>query len=266
MSSDALVPNQLWQELLQHDLPGWEVRCYQRHRSTMEAARELLAEHPELQSGVVLTAQQSDGRGRQGRTWLAAERGLYVTFLLTTEREARHLMGLSLVVGCVLHDVLTQLGCQVQLKWPNDVLARDGSKLSGTLIELLTTPRGSCALIGVGVNISGAPARVPGSVSMQDLCGKTFAQTDLAVWLAKPLLEAWQCFCEQGFARFQGAWEEKAFGVGEPIVLDSGASKIHGTLRGVDARGCLRVATSSGEETFAAGDVRIVREGNVAST
>ncbi|MDR8263241.1 biotin--[acetyl-CoA-carboxylase] ligase, partial [Acinetobacter baumannii] len=63
-------------------------------------------------------------------------------------------IGLSLVIGIVIAEVLQQLGAeQVRVKWPNDIYLQD-RKLSGILVEL-TGKTGDAAQIvsGAGINL-----------------------------------------------------------------------------------------------------------------
>src|SRR6185503_7282102 len=48
-------------------------------------------------------------------------------------------------------------GVQVSLKWPNDLLARDGRKLAGILAE----SAGTAVVVGVGLNVSTTTGELP---------------------------------------------------------------------------------------------------------
>ena len=90
-----------------------------------------------LHGRVCIAEYQSDGRGRQGRPWIAAgyqnltlSSGLEDRTKLTTELSA-----VSLVAGLAVCDCLEDIGLGgVCLKWPNDVMSPVG-KLAGILVE-----------------------------------------------------------------------------------------------------------------------------------
>jgi len=79
---------------------------------------------------------------------------------------------LALAIGLAAHETLHALGVAVDLKWPNDVLAR-GKKLGGILIEMASElSRVSFAVIGVGINVNLAQADLPAEIRGPRLLGE----------------------------------------------------------------------------------------------
>jgi BirA family biotin operon repressor/biotin-[acetyl-CoA-carboxylase] ligase len=111
--------------------------------STSARARELAgagAPHGTL----VTAAEQSAGRGRQGRTWSApAGRALLCSVVI---RDPPAL--LPLAAGVAVADVV---GPSARLKWPNDVLV-EGRKVAGILVE--GRPQERWAVVGIGLNVA----------------------------------------------------------------------------------------------------------------
>jgi BirA family transcriptional regulator, biotin operon repressor / biotin---[acetyl-CoA-carboxylase] ligase len=119
-------------------------RLHLRHvDSTNVRARELAgrgAPHGTL----VTAAEQSAGRGRQGRTWTApANRALLCSVVL---RDPPRM--LPLAAGVAVAEVV---GAEARLKWPNDVHV-GGRKVAGILVE--GRPQERWAVLGVGVNVA----------------------------------------------------------------------------------------------------------------
>lgn len=111
--------------------------------STNERARELAlraAPHGTL----VTAAQQTAGRGRQGRSWVAPQ-GLALLCSLVL-RDAPRL--LPLAAGVAVADVV---GPEARVKWPNDVLLK-GRKVAGILVE--GRPQEGWAVLGIGLNVA----------------------------------------------------------------------------------------------------------------
>ena len=97
---------------------------------------------------------QAAGRGRRGRSWVAAVGGsLTFSLLWRFERGAGHLAGLSLAVGTAVAHALADAGVGgAKVKWPNDVVV-DFRKIAGILVETSGEMQGpSLAVIGIGVN------------------------------------------------------------------------------------------------------------------
>ncbi len=116
---------------------------YRLTDSTNARARELAAAGAP-HGTVVTAAEQSAGRGRQGRTWVApAGRALLCSVLL---RDPPRL--LPLAAGVAVAEVV---GEQASVKWPNDVLL-GGRKVAGILVEW--RPQQSWAVVGIGLNVA----------------------------------------------------------------------------------------------------------------
>jgi BirA family biotin operon repressor/biotin-[acetyl-CoA-carboxylase] ligase len=114
--------------------------------STNERARALAAAGAP-HGTLVTAAQQSAGRGRQGRTWSApAGRALLCSLII---RDPAPL--LSLAAGVAVAEVAESAGADALIKWPNDVLVA-GRKVAGILVE--GRPQEAWAVLGIGLNVA----------------------------------------------------------------------------------------------------------------
>ena len=114
-------------------------------------------------SGTVLVAnEQTAGRGRRGRSWIASPGDSLTFSLLWRFAPGTAPAGLSLAVGLAVARALQKVGAgDTALKWPNDIL-RNRRKLGGILVELLPgAPH--AAVIGIGINLH-LPADLPADV------------------------------------------------------------------------------------------------------
>ncbi|WP_117090303.1 biotin--[acetyl-CoA-carboxylase] ligase, partial [Klebsiella pneumoniae] len=100
------------------------------------------------------------GRGRRGRKWFSPfGANLYLSMFWRLEQGPAAAIGLSLVIGIVMAEVLRKLGAdKVRVKWPNDLYLQD-RKLAGILVEL-TGKTGDAAQIVIGAGINMAMRRV----------------------------------------------------------------------------------------------------------
>lgn len=177
--------------------------------STNIVLRELVAERGSevLHGTLVTTAQQTAGRGRQGRGWeTPPDTALASSLLLRVDGDFdENSLGMSwipLLAGSAITRALQPLfsgedreeSMRVGVKWPNDVHVRDeedamagrpGAKLCGILCEVL--PSGE-VVVGFGINLLLQDWQLPteraGSVLA---CG---GDTGGAETLADPLGEA----------------------------------------------------------------------------
>ena len=118
--------------------------------STNARAREL-AGRGAPHGTVVTAAEQSAGRGRQGRTWTAPPgRALLCSVII---RDPPRLLPLATGVA-----VAETVGPESRLKWPNDVLL-EGRKVAGILVEARLQER--WAVLGIGLNVAVRDADFP---------------------------------------------------------------------------------------------------------
>lgn len=111
---------------------------------------------------VVLTDNQTAGRGRLDRVWEAkAGQSLAVSVLFRPSGFGIESFGwLPLAAGLAMRNAVASLihDANVSVKWPNDVLV-NGEKISGILAEV--TPDGSAVVIGAGLNLSQSKQELP---------------------------------------------------------------------------------------------------------
>jgi BirA family biotin operon repressor/biotin-[acetyl-CoA-carboxylase] ligase len=111
---------------------------------------------------VVLTDNQTAGRGRLDRVWEAkAGRSLAVSVLFRPSGFGIENFGwLPLAAGLAMQNAVASLihDADVKLKWPNDVLV-NGEKISGILAEVL--PDGKGVVIGAGLNLGQTKSELP---------------------------------------------------------------------------------------------------------
>jgi BirA family transcriptional regulator, biotin operon repressor / biotin---[acetyl-CoA-carboxylase] ligase len=120
---------------------------------------DLLARAREAEGLVLVAEEQSAGRGRMGRTWVAPPHAaLTFSILLHPSWVPVGKLGwLSLLAGVsVATAVRGVAGVNAFVKWPNDVLAGE-RKLAGILAEA----SGDTVVIGIGLNVSTTPDELP---------------------------------------------------------------------------------------------------------
>jgi BirA family biotin operon repressor/biotin-[acetyl-CoA-carboxylase] ligase len=220
--------------------------------------------------GVVLAAEeQTAGRGRMGRTWVAPPRAaLTFSMLLRPTPPPARRGWLPLLAGLAVAEAVTAVtGVPAALKWPNDVLAGH-AKLCGILAESAD----GAVVVGVGLNVSTGPAELPapgpGALPATSLraAGATALDREpllLAILAAvERWYRAWQhAHGDPESSGLRAAYTERSATVGRLVRAElPGGKTLSGPATGVDPDGRLLVRVSSGAEVaVAAGDVVHVR-------
>ena len=213
---------------------------------------------------VIVADRQSAGRGRRGRTWLSEpESSLTFSLLWRFSGPLARLSGLSLAVGVALARALEGLGAQgVCLKWPNDVLLRDGegyAKLAGILVELSAEARGTQAVIGIGLNLAPPDGDLPQPAA--GLSQSCHAVPERHVILAAILLElagVLETVAVDGFPGLKSDWQQRHAWQDQPVqILGEATAPLVGRCLGADGDGALLLETAAGIERIFSGDVSL---------
>lgn len=225
----------------------------------------LVARQPQASDFHVCIAEhQTQGRGRRGRQWVSPfGASLYLSVRRRFESGVSALDGLSLAVGVVLAQALQQVGyADVQLKWPNDLLAR-GAKLGGILIEISGDATGAVdVIVGVGINVRMPAANAAGiDQPWTDLRSVSPAvATDrnrLAALFIDALLDLLANYERNGFRGYRDAWARFDACAGRNVTLRFGQTMETGIAAGVDAQGALLLETRAGVRAFSGGEISL---------
>ena len=128
------------------------------HYAELCASTQRLLSADNDEGAVAVTEEQSEGRGRLGRSWEAPPRtSVLVSVTLRPPVAAARLPELSLVAGGAVAEAIAEVtGIEPTIKFPNDVLV-GGRKVAGVLAE---SSEGRVVL-GIGVNVSQTKGELP---------------------------------------------------------------------------------------------------------
>lgn len=202
------------------------------------------------------------GRGRRGRKWFSPfGANLYLSMFWRLEQGPAAAIGLSLVIGIVIAEVLHDLGAdKVRVKWPNDLYLND-RKLAGILVEM-TGKTGDAAQIVIGAGLNMIMRNVQtdvvnqGWIALQE-AGVTIDRNTLAVRLIKELREALTLFEQEGLSPFLGRWEKLDNFIHRPVKLIIGDKEIFGTSRGINAQGALLLEQEGIVKPWVGGEISL---------
>jgi BirA family transcriptional regulator, biotin operon repressor / biotin---[acetyl-CoA-carboxylase] ligase len=231
--------------------------------STNDRALQLAKEQPASARLLVLTDNQTVGRGRGSNRWWAAKGALTFSVLLTAEAislPSRQWPQLALIAGlavCEAIEDLLKASSPVRLKWPNDVYL-DGRKVSGILVE---TADGQSArlVIGIGINVNNAahdaPSELRGkAIALCEAAKREISRVDVLVGVLQRLSSRLDWIgSREGVLREQ--WQERCLLAGRTVQIEMGARQLVGKCLGIDDDGALLLDTDRGCERCLAGVV-----------
>jgi BirA family transcriptional regulator, biotin operon repressor / biotin---[acetyl-CoA-carboxylase] ligase len=220
--------------------------------STMDEARAR-ARDGASHLTTVWAETQTAGRGRQGRSWQGqAGYGLYFTVITHINLEPERYGLLPLLVGAVLCSSVRDLtGVQASLKWPNDLLAPDGRKLAGILVE--RDAKSSSFLIGVGLNVRVQPFDLP-AANLEEFCEPVERVALLLELLTRLSDEVFEVRPERTLA----LWKAQQHMLGQPVkIAYMDGSGFIGTALEITRTGTLHVETEGGIREVSSGEVSL---------
>ncbi|WFQ78811.1 bifunctional biotin--[acetyl-CoA-carboxylase] ligase/biotin operon repressor BirA [Xenorhabdus sp. SF857] len=252
--------NLLDKEVIENYLPNDHIEVIPVIDSTNQYILENLAE---LDSGDACVAEyQYAGRGRRGRKWVSAfGRNLYLSMYWRLEQGPAAAIGLSLVVGIILAEVLNRQGAErIKVKWPND-LYLDDKKLAGILVEL-TGKTGDAAhvVIGIGMNISMSSDQqrsINQNWTNLQQSGTIIERNKLVSEIIIELKKSLMQFENEGLTSFISRWFELDNFINRSVKLIIGDREVHGIARGIDQQGALLLDINSVVTPYIGGEISL---------
>jgi len=197
--------------------------------------------------GLWLRADAQDGgRGRLGRIWESPKGNLFASVIVRLRDTDPAPAGLAFVTAVAAYDAVRQVAPQVDvfLKWPNDILAHDGSKICGMLLERAS----DAVVVGIGLNLVWHPQNLDRKVSDLRTLGATppDAQAALEI-MAETFARHLSIWRQSGMDSIVRYWEAQAHPRGTALSakLPDG-EQVDGLYTGLDADGALQLRLADG--------------------
>jgi BirA family biotin operon repressor/biotin-[acetyl-CoA-carboxylase] ligase len=243
--------------------------------STNDVAKDLAArEAPE--GMVVLADEQTAGRGRLGRRWLAPPGTcLLCSILFRPDLPPSQAQRLTMLCSLAAANAVEQVsGLRVTIKWPNDLIvrsripnpeSRNWRKLAGVLTETgVMGERLDFIVVGIGVNVNVEPEVLPNlAPNATSILAEVMRPVDRLALLAT-LLGGVERRYEALYAGESPhrEWAARLATLGQPVRVTTSEGALIGVAESVDGDGALLLRTPDGElRRLLAGDVTLSRSG-----
>lgn len=230
---------------------------------------------------LLVTEEQTAGRGRLGRPWQSQETEqapsqgpMSLMMSLGLPIRPKEWSGLSLAVGVSVADSIQpempgsgSAVPRVGLKWPNDLWLSGDRKFGGILVEtasfvapqsmFATEPDNALRYVVVGIGLNVLP-RPGDGMTTQPACltdiDARWTAPEALLAIVPPLIKTLQTFARTGFAPFKARFDQRDLLRGRMVNLSNGES---GEARGVSDDGTLLVETAAGVQAITSADISV---------
>jgi len=200
---------------------------------------------------IVITNEQTAGRGQRGNTWLSepgANLTLSVVYLpknLPVNKNFYLNIISSLAVSDTINHFLPKKA--ISVKWPNDVYCNK-KKISGILIETSINQQCiSSVVIGIGINVNEQISQIPTAGSMLQETGHSFDLNEVFQILIENIERYYLLLINESYEELFVKYSEKMFLRHEKHLFRDSTGEFNGTITGITENGQLTIQKDSGK-------------------
>jgi BirA family transcriptional regulator, biotin operon repressor / biotin---[acetyl-CoA-carboxylase] ligase len=229
--------------------------------STNTKALELCQQPNTPEGTLVITNQQTSGRGQRGNTW-ESRPGMNLTFSVILKPVfllVKDQFLLNVITSLAVHDYLSET-CKapIHIKWPNDILVNE-FKICGILIEnQLMGDRFTNVVVGIGFNVNQREFSLGSATSLALVTNRTHDLQEVLEGLLSNL-EARYVQLRQGHAHIlKTDYLKHLYRINEVHTFSADHHQFEGEIVGVDEYGRLRISTAGQEKIFGIKEISFV--------
>ncbi len=230
------------QKSLSEALPELDVYYFDEIDSTNNYCK-MLASKGERKNALVVSSKQLKGRGRLGRIFESPDGGIYLSFLLNTNKKVEDNMLVTSAASVAICRAIKKV-CDIdtQIKWVNDIYY-NSKILCGILSEgVIDMEAGviGAIIVGIGINFSTPISMFP--VELHDTLTSLYegeenvpqsiTQTMIVESVVKELLNIWDDI--ENDKSFLAEYRKRSCVIGKYVNLFRNNEKQSGLVLGID--------------------------------
>ena len=251
-----LIPEVIYSNISVPKCP--EILFMKSTSSTNTIAKEILKERKE--PFILLTRDQEIGRGRMNRSWqMSADKDIAMSFTVPCNIPYSLLFSIIRLVSVAVCQLLNKYSDnQCMIKWPNDVVTKDGKKICGILTEsVLEDNEIKYIVIGVGININSDDLPDYGD-SLKELIHKECDINQFYSELIESLVLLWKDFPDN-IEWIAKEWDDLLAWKNEEVVLTHNDQEFKGVLTSTLQDGSLILEIDKEQKIFLSGDLSRIK-------
>ena len=213
-------------------------------QSTNQIAREICEKETPKEGTVVLTFDQTAGKGQRGNSWQSEpHKNLTVSVILKpTFLDLSRQFYLNILTSLAVYDFLSPFldEYNLKVKWPNDILYTE-KKICGILIEnIIRGNQLEYSVIGIGVNINQEKFNYPQASSLKSFTNQEYDLYEMTSQLLKKLEDQYLLLKEGKFEELKSSYIQKLFQYGQDAIYqDTKDQPFEGQIVGLQEDGRL---------------------------
>ncbi len=220
--------------------------------STNEVAAQLIKTETFSEGTIIITDNQTAGKGQRGNSWEAApHQNLTFSIILRPSfLQANQQFQLNIAISLAIFDFLSGFSNNFFVKWPNDLYHLD-HKIGGILIQnSLKGVQIDSSIIGIGLNINQTDFQYQKATSLKNISSNHTALSDCLEKLCGHIEARYLQLKSGAMQSLKEAYMNNLLGFGEERLFKA-EDIFSGKIVGVDANGLLEIETPKGIRKFA---------------
>ncbi|PHR74069.1 MAG: biotin--[acetyl-CoA-carboxylase] ligase [Lutibacter sp.] len=195
---------------------------------------------------VVITNNQTEGRGQMASAWTSKKNNNLTFSILTKFREfdVKNQFWISKAISLAVYDTLSIfLSIKITIKWPNDILAEQ-QKICGILIENSVKKSNiKHSIVGIGLNVNQTVFKnLPNATSMKLISDKNFNLEELLEVVVNNIKKYVGLLNVNNFEQIDNLYLKRLYKINIPTMFrDEEKTIFMGKIVGVSIEGRLQV-------------------------
>jgi BirA family biotin operon repressor/biotin-[acetyl-CoA-carboxylase] ligase len=249
---DKLLPFIIKREL-STDFIGQEIHYYPVTTSTNVLAKEF-ASRGAAEGTLLIAEEQTQGRGRMGRSWLSpAGKNILMSLILRPHLSPIQVSYITMIASLsVMKAIRALTPLEALIKWPNDIMIR-GRKVGGILTEFSAEmDQVIYVVVGIGINVNFDPTIYPeiadSSTSIYLELGEEFSRPKFLLTLLQTLEKEYKRLQAGRGSDILTEWRSSLMMLNKEVQIISELESLDGTAEDVDEHGALILRLASGQK------------------
>jgi BirA family transcriptional regulator, biotin operon repressor / biotin---[acetyl-CoA-carboxylase] ligase len=203
ISSPDILTNSEIKNYLTTKYIGNNIHYFKTIGSTNVKAKELALEGA-FEGTVIISEEQTLGRGRLGRKWISPKyKGIWMSIILRPDINPMYASKVTHIGAAAVSKAAEKMGVKTLIKWPNDIIINN-KKVCGILTEMSgEMDKINYIVMGIGINVNISEDEFDDEISeiatsFKVETKKEFVRKELTAKILNNFEELYNEFIEQG--------------------------------------------------------------------